>query len=53
MMGTKNARPGNLGDCPNCNVPLVQSNLQIEFETTHGDAEYAECPNCKQVISPD
>lgn len=41
-----------LGECPTCAVSLPSHRLLIEYETDDGLGRYAECPDCKDVVTP-
>jgi hypothetical protein len=41
-----------LGRCPSCESPIPQRRLLIEYETADGQAMFAECPDCRDVVHP-
>jgi hypothetical protein len=41
-----------LGVCPHCETPITKHDRLIEYETTDGHSQYAECPDCVAVITP-
>jgi endogenous inhibitor of DNA gyrase (YacG/DUF329 family) len=41
-----------LGACPQCETPIKQYDVLIEYETVDGPSQYAECPDCVTVVTP-
>jgi hypothetical protein len=44
--------PPTLGTCPFCGAQIDDHDVLIEYETRDGAAVYAECPDCRDVITP-
>lgn len=41
------------GACPRCEADIDQHSVLVEYETTDGDQRaFAECPECRSVVSP-
>ncbi len=48
---TTNAEP--LGRCPHCRTEIPKRQLLISYRTADEEArEFAECPNCRDVVAP-
>jgi len=45
-------RPSSLGECPHCGGELSGQDVLITYETADGTSLYAECPDCRDVVSP-
>lgn len=41
-----------LGGCPHCETRIPASRLLIEYDSSDGPGIYAECPNCRDVVTP-
>lgn len=41
-----------LGTCPYCETPVPAHRLLIEYETTDGPGIFADCPECRDVVTP-
>lgn len=39
------------GLCPFCGASFSAYDILIEYETDDGPAAYAECPDCRDVVS--
>jgi hypothetical protein len=48
-MATKSA---TLGTCPECEETIPGGYLLIEYETTEGPEQFAECPDCRTIVHP-
>lgn len=46
-------RPATVGVCPSCDAEITRYDVLIEYETAGGEARYAECPGCHDVVSPE
>ena len=43
-----------LGRCPDCGEDIPSAYLLIEYETDTGErGQWAECPECTEVVTPD
>jgi hypothetical protein len=41
------------GTCPDCERPLYEYDVVIEYEVGDGGrAAWAECPGCREVVHP-
>ena len=52
---TQQPMPANrsiLGACPRCQHRIPAAQLLIEYETDNGQAVWAECPDCNEVVHP-
>ena len=46
-------RPSTVGVCPLCETSIDRHNVLIEYERSEGTAGvYAECPDCRDVVTP-
>jgi len=45
--------PSAAGTCPQCGEAVPTHRLLIEYETTDGQAAFAECPTCDDVVHPE
>jgi hypothetical protein len=45
-------KPARLGVCPNCGNDIPSGYLLIEYETENGRAQFAECPDCREIVHP-
>ena len=41
-----------LGGCPHCGTEIPDYRLLIEYEINEGVGIFAECPTCREVVSP-
>lgn len=42
----------SLGTCPHCETDVPRFRLLIEYEINEGFGIFAECPTCREVVSP-
>ena len=42
----------SLGSCPHCEIDVPRFRLLIKYETDEGVGVFAECPSCRDVVSP-
>lgn len=45
-------RPSPVGTCPSCGTEIGDRHILIQYATATGPGIYAECPGCRDVISP-
>lgn len=45
--------PTAAGTCPQCGERVPSNCLLIEYETDGGQAAFAECPTCNDVVHPE
>lgn len=46
-------RPSTVGVCPLCETTIGRHDVLIEYERSEGTAGiYAECPDCRDVVTP-
>jgi len=44
----------DLGSCPKCGKQIPATRILIEYETNDGtESVWAECPACKDVVTPE
>ncbi|RKD85904.1 DUF7837 family putative zinc-binding protein [Halopiger aswanensis] len=43
----------SLGTCPFCHAEITSSDVILEYETVTGPTVYAECPECRDVVTPE
>ncbi|WP_168215962.1 DUF7837 family putative zinc-binding protein [Halorussus ruber] len=41
-----------LGSCPNCGGAITREYVLIEYESKGRPAQFAECPDCRDVVHP-
>ena len=44
--------PSTLGECPSCGSDIGDADVLIQYETADGVGVYADCPDCREVVSP-
>jgi len=42
-----------VGTCPRCGAEITPGRVIIRYERADGEAMYATCPDCRDVIRPD
>jgi len=42
-----------IGYCPRCDAPIGQADVLIRYDRRDGEAMYATCPGCEDVIRLD
>jgi hypothetical protein len=53
-MASAIANGGLLGSCPDCETPLHDYDVVIEYKRRDGQrAVWADCPDCRDVVHPD
>ncbi|RKD85197.1 DUF7837 family putative zinc-binding protein [Halopiger aswanensis] len=50
-MSTTNSPP--LGTCPFCHAEITSGDVILGYETATGPTVYAECPECRDVVTPE
>jgi len=46
-------RPSTVGVCPSCETTIDSHDVLIEYERSAGEPGiYAECPACRDVVTP-
>ncbi|EMA31120.1 DUF7837 family putative zinc-binding protein [Natronobacterium lacisalsi] len=45
-------KPPSLGTCPFCSAGITTTDVILEYETETGPTVYAECPECRDVVTP-
>jgi len=45
-------RRRTVGACPVCGAEIADSDILIEYETGGCESAYAECPGCRDVVTP-
>ncbi|WP_449271824.1 DUF7837 family putative zinc-binding protein [Halovenus aranensis] len=45
--------PSLRGTCPSCGAEIGDRHVLIQYDTAAGPGVYAECPSCRDVISPE
>lgn len=47
------SHPSTLGVCPDCRAAVTAADVLIEYEAGDGGTDqFAECPECGEVVSP-
>ncbi|ACV11734.1 conserved hypothetical protein [Halorhabdus utahensis DSM 12940] len=41
-----------VGRCPRCGTGITPERVIIRYERTDGEAMYATCPDCRDVVRP-
>lgn len=44
--------PSAVGVCPLCGTTIDSHSVLIEYERSEGSGIYAECPGCRDVVTP-
>lgn len=42
-----------VGECPRCEAPIAPGRVLIRYERGDGEAMYATCPDCTDVVRLD
>lgn len=42
-----------VGTCPRCGAEIASERVIIRYERADGEAMYATCPSCHDVVRPD
>jgi len=42
----------SLGTCPSCDGSITEHDVLIAYETADGPDMYADCPHCREVVTP-
>lgn len=42
-----------VGVCPNCTAAIPPARVLIEYESGDETRQFAECPDCREVVDPD
>ncbi|WP_181687024.1 DUF7837 family putative zinc-binding protein [Halorhabdus salina] len=42
-----------VGCCPHCDAPIEERRVLITYERAGGEAMYATCPECTDVVRPE
>ncbi|WP_167880004.1 DUF7837 family putative zinc-binding protein [Halorhabdus rudnickae] len=42
-----------VGRCPQCGAAIDPGRVIIRYERTDGEAMYATCPDCRDVVRPE
>jgi len=46
-------RPSTIGVCPRCETAIDRRHVLIEYErSANATGVYAECPGCREVVTP-
>jgi len=45
-------RPSTVGVCPLCNASIDRHDVLIEYDRADETGVYAECPDCRDVVTP-